>query len=40
MFQDANEIVKQYTQCQLQGSVSRRHELPYHQIMEVEYFDI
>ncbi|XP_049345493.1 uncharacterized protein LOC125810019 [Solanum verrucosum] len=40
LYKDAHEFVKKCTQCQRQGGVSRRHELPLKPILGVELFDV
>ncbi|WMV25341.1 hypothetical protein MTR67_018726 [Solanum verrucosum] len=40
LYQDANPLVKKCVQCQKQGGVSRKHELPLSPILEVELFDV
>ena len=37
---DAAVFVKACTQCQLQGGISRKHELPLSPILEIELFDV
>ena len=38
LFHDAFDFVKTYDRCQRVGNISRRHELPLSNIMEVEIF--
>ncbi|XP_015169224.1 uncharacterized protein [Solanum tuberosum] len=40
LYKDSHEFVNKCTQCQKQGGVSIRHELPLKAILEVELFDI
>ncbi|XP_075084824.1 uncharacterized protein LOC142168064 [Nicotiana tabacum] len=40
IYQDPNQMVKACDQCQRQGSISRRHEMPMNFVMEVEIFDV
>ncbi|XP_049365817.1 uncharacterized protein LOC125830680 [Solanum verrucosum] len=40
LYKHAHEFVKKCTQCQKQGGVSKRHELPLTPILEVELFDV
>ncbi|XP_070057288.1 uncharacterized protein [Nicotiana tomentosiformis] len=40
IYQDANQMVKACDQCQRQGSISRKHEMPMNFVMEVEIFDL
>lgn len=40
LFRDAYEFVRTYDQCQRQGSISKRNEMPISKIMEVELFDV
>ena len=40
VYQDANTYVKACTQCQMQGGMSQRHELPLTPIIEIELFDV
>ncbi|XP_049371079.1 uncharacterized protein LOC125836027 [Solanum verrucosum] len=39
LYKDAHEFVQKCMQCQRQGGVSRRHELPLKPILEVKLFD-
>ncbi|XP_075074338.1 uncharacterized protein LOC142161953 [Nicotiana tabacum] len=36
----ANQMVKACGKCQRQGSISKRHEMPMHFVMEIEIFDV
>ena len=36
LFRDVARYVKSYDQCQRKRSISRRHEMPLHNILEVE----
>ncbi|XP_070030003.1 uncharacterized protein [Nicotiana sylvestris] len=40
IYQDANQIVKACDQCQIQGSLSKRHDMPMNFVLEVEIFDV
>ena len=40
MYQDATAYAKACTQCQMQGGMSRKHELPLTPIFEIELFDV
>ncbi|WMV37653.1 hypothetical protein MTR67_031038 [Solanum verrucosum] len=40
LFRDGHAFCKYCVQCLLQGSISRRHELPLSQILEIELFDV
>lgn len=40
IYQEENQLVKSCDQCQRQGSISRRHEMPMNFVMEVEIFDV
>ncbi|XP_019227469.1 PREDICTED: uncharacterized protein LOC109208770 [Nicotiana attenuata] len=40
IYQDANQMVKACDQCQRQGSISKRHEMPMNFVLEVEIFDV
>nr|XP_009789039.1 PREDICTED: uncharacterized protein LOC104236745 [Nicotiana sylvestris] len=40
IYQDANQVIKACDQCQRQGSISKRHEMPMNFVMEVEIFDV
>ncbi|XP_070022648.1 uncharacterized protein [Nicotiana sylvestris] len=40
IYHDANEMVKACDQCQRKGSISNRHEMPMHFVMEIEIFDV
>ncbi|XP_075096305.1 uncharacterized protein LOC142174414 [Nicotiana tabacum] len=40
IYHDANQMVKACDQCKRQGSISKRHEMPMHFVMEIEIFDV
>lgn len=40
LFKDSFAFVKYCDQCQKVGSISRRHEMPMNNILEVEIFDV
>ncbi|WMV29462.1 hypothetical protein MTR67_022847, partial [Solanum verrucosum] len=40
ILRDSHAFCKCCVQCQLQGSISRRHELSLSQILEIELFDV
>ncbi|XP_024014714.1 uncharacterized protein LOC112088553 [Eutrema salsugineum] len=39
MFRDAQVVVSSYDQCERQGNISKRSEMPQNPILEVEIFD-
>nr|XP_009785879.1 PREDICTED: uncharacterized protein LOC104234082 [Nicotiana sylvestris] len=40
LFKDAHAFVKKCDQCQRTGTITRRHEMPLNNILEVELFDV
>nr|XP_016509079.1 PREDICTED: uncharacterized protein LOC107826602 [Nicotiana tabacum] len=40
IYHDSNQMVKVCDQCQRQGSISKRHEMPMHFVMETEIFNV
>jgi hypothetical protein len=40
MFKDAYAFVTACDRCQHTGNISRRYEMPLHNILEVELFDV
>ncbi|XP_075088345.1 uncharacterized protein LOC142170351 [Nicotiana tabacum] len=40
IYHDTNQMVKACDQCQRQGSISKRHKMPMHFVMEIEIFDV
>ncbi|KAL4311744.1 hypothetical protein GQ457_01G025110 [Hibiscus cannabinus] len=40
LFKDAHEFVKACDRCQRTGNISRRHEMPLKNILEIELFDV
>ncbi|XP_016444385.2 uncharacterized protein LOC107769662 [Nicotiana tabacum] len=40
VFKDAHEFVRRCDRCQRTGTITKRHEMPLHGIMEVEIFDV
>nr|XP_009792104.1 PREDICTED: uncharacterized protein LOC104239225 [Nicotiana sylvestris] len=40
IYHDANQMVKACDKCQRQGSISKRHEMPMHFVMDIEIFDM
>ncbi|XP_070026432.1 uncharacterized protein [Nicotiana sylvestris] len=40
IYHDANQMVNACDQCQRQGSISKRHEMPMHFVMDIEIFDV
>ncbi|XP_022870126.1 uncharacterized protein LOC111389438 [Olea europaea var. sylvestris] len=40
LFKGTFEFVKRYDRCQCTGNISRRHEMPLNNILEVELFDV
>ncbi|KAL4304006.1 hypothetical protein GQ457_10G014230 [Hibiscus cannabinus] len=40
LFKDAHEFVKACDRCQRTGNISRRHEMPLQNILEIELFDV
>lgn len=40
LFKDTHAVLKKYDQCQRMGTITRKHDMPLTNILEIEIFDV